>query len=375
MKIPALLLSAALLASVPLGGAPGFSTAAAAVDAKVQDAINKGLDFLTKKQNAEGFWTDAKYPGLTALVVQAYILAPGGAHTKDAAVTKGLDFIRQQAKPNGSIYAGRMSIYNTSICLAALVRNADAKDRLLMDKAQQFLVGGQTKNAGNKASDGGYGYEASTDGKPARTDLDNTVFTLEALKLYRDMQKKEDQPAGQQLNWNAAIDFVSRCQQLPATNKESWVSTDAAEKGGFVYQPAPESGDNSGPPKSYGTMTYAGLLSFIYADVKPDDQRVKAAKEWIERRYTLEENPGRGADALYYYYHMMAKGLTAAGMKTLKTKDGKTVDWKAELAAKLISLQKPDGSWANENGRYMEKDPNLVTTYCLLALAYLAEEK
>ena len=71
----------------------------------------------------------------------------------------------------------------------------------------------------------------------------------------------------------------------------------------------------------------------------------------------------------------MAKGLTAAGVKTLKTPDGKTVDWRAELTAKLLSLQKPDGSWSSENGRFMEKDPNLVTTYCLLALAWLAEEK
>ena len=351
-----------------------MTPAAAAVDTKLQEAVNRGLEFLSKRQNAAGYWTTGDYPGLTALVVQAYIMAPGGAHRKEAPVAKGLEFIRSQAKPDGSIHAGRMSIYNTSICLAALVRNGDAKDRAMMDAAQQFLVKGQTQGSANAASDGGFGYEPSGKGKPGRTDLDNTVFTLEALKLYRDMQLKEDQPAGKQLNWGAAIDFVSRCQQLPATNRQSWVSGDPAEKGGFVYQPSPESGDNSGGnPKSYGTMTYAGLLSFIYAEVKPDDPRVKAAREWIERRYTLEENPGRGAEALYYYYHLMAKGLTAAGVKTLKTPDGKTVDWRADLTAKLLSLQKPDGSWSSENGRFMEKDPNLVTTYCLLALSWLAE--
>jgi squalene cyclase len=40
----------------------------------------------------------------------------------------------------------------------------------------------------------------------------------------------------------------------------------------------------------------------------------------------------------------------------------------------LEKQQKPDGSWASENGRWMEKDPNLVTTYCLLALAYVHEQ-
>ena len=42
-------------------------------------------------------------------------------------------------------------------------------------------------------------------------------------------------------------------------------------------------------------MTYAGLKSMIYAGVKHDDPRVKAAYEWIQKHYTLDENPGMGA--------------------------------------------------------------------------------
>jgi squalene-hopene/tetraprenyl-beta-curcumene cyclase len=70
----------------------------------------------------------------------------------------------------------------------------------------------------------------------------------------------------------------------------------------------------------------------------------------------------------------MAKGLTALQMTDIKTADGRTVNWRADLAAKLLSLQKPDGSWSSENVRWMEKDPNLVTAYCLLALAYATEQ-
>jgi squalene-hopene/tetraprenyl-beta-curcumene cyclase len=33
-----------------------------------------------------------------------------------------------------------------------------------------------------------------------------------------------------------------------------------------------------------------------------------------------------------------------------------------------------DGSWVNENPRWMEGDPNLVTAYALLALAYCQKE-
>jgi squalene-hopene/tetraprenyl-beta-curcumene cyclase len=51
--------------------------------------------------------------------------------------------------------------------------------------------------------------------------------------------------------------------------------------------------------------------------------------------------------------------------------DGKKVDWRHELRAKILSLQKPDGSWANDTPRWMETDPVLVTSYCLLALESL----
>ena len=35
---------------------------------------------------------------------------------------------------------------------------------------------------------------------------------------------------------------------------------------------------------------------------------------------------------------------------------------------KLINLQKSDGSWQNDNGRWWEKDSNLVTAYAVLSL-------
>ena len=38
-----------------------------------------------------------------------------------------------------------------------------------------------------------------------------------------------------------------------------------------------------------------------------------------------------------------------------------------------MSLQKADGSWASENGRFMEKDPVLVTCYATIALSTAAE--
>ena len=47
----------------------------------------------------------------------------------------------------------------------------------------------------------------------------------------------------------------------------------------------------------------------------------------------------------------------------------------AELLAELAKRQRPDGSWLNDNVRWMEGDPNLVTGYALLTLTYLKPAK
>jgi squalene-hopene/tetraprenyl-beta-curcumene cyclase len=114
-------------------------------------------------------------------------------------------------------------------------------------------------------------------------------------------------------------------------------------------------------------MSYAGLLSFIYADVSKEDHRVQAALGWLRQNFTLEENPGLGKQGLYYYYHLMAKALSASKTTTLQA-SGKSHDWARELAIELINRQQSAGFWVNDTGRWMERDPILVTAYGLLTL-------
>lgn len=338
------------------------------VRAKATAAIEKGLDFLKKAQNPEGFWSSSDHPGLSSLAIQAFVGAPGQNLRQSEPVQNGLKYLRTCAKPNGGIYNKGLSNYNTSIAVATFILVGDQGDKQSIEKGRKFLIDAQRKDGSPSYQDGGFGYEPGTSAQ-SRPDLDNTAFSLEALALYRQMHARTESPGQEDLNWKAAIDFISRCQNLKATNSQEWVSDEPAEKGGFTYTPR---GDERGT-HSYGTMTYAGLLSLIHADVNKEDPRVKAAVEWLSRRYSLEENPGQGQQGLYYYYFVMAKGLSAAGIDTLSTTDGKTVDWRDELTKKLLSLQKPDGSWSNETGRWMEKDPVLVTSYAVIALNTLCK--
>ncbi|MGD9858344.1 MAG: hypothetical protein AB7U20_25665, partial [Planctomycetaceae bacterium] len=151
------------------------------------------------------------------------------------------------------------------------------------------------------------------------------------------------------------------------------------EDGGFYYTAAAggetkaETTPNGGL-RSYASMTYAGLKSMIYAGLTPDDQRVKAATEWIKRFYTLEENPGIGQQGLFYYYHTFAKTLSVMGVDEFEEASGAKHDWRKELAEHLFSVQQSNGSWLNPTDRWYEGDPNLVTAYALLALSYCEPE-
>jgi squalene-hopene/tetraprenyl-beta-curcumene cyclase len=122
-------------------------------------------------------------------------------------------------------------------------------------------------------------------------------------------------------------------------------------------------------------MSYAGLKSYIYANLKKDDPRVVAAVNWLKRNYTLNENPSLGGQGLFNYYHTFAKALTAYGDDTFTDAEGKVHDWRHEFMGKLVSLQKQEGFWVNENGRWWENDPVLVTSYSLLALEIVQQRR
>ena len=119
-------------------------------------------------------------------------------------------------------------------------------------------------------------------------------------------------------------------------------------------------------------MTYAGFKSLLYAKVDRDDVRVVRAIEWIRRHYTLDHNPNmpqtQSRQGLYYYYHVFARALHAWGEDVILDDRGRSHRWREELCNRLISLQRSDGSWVNEEDRWFESNPHLVTAYSILAM-------
>ena len=339
-------------------------------------ALDKGVTWLNGEQNASsGNWGEPEYPALTGLVLRATLGHPESTLVDKFAKNQkaGFDFILSKVQSDGGIYGKGLASYNTSICMMALLQAKDAKYEETIRKARKFLINQQAdfdkKGELDNTFDGGVGYGS----RWAHSDLSNTHLAMEAL-FYAKHSLKSKEGDELDLDWDAAIAFVQKCQNLPKTNKEKWVSTHEDDRGGFVYFPGSsmagerESANGAKALRSYGSMSYAGLLSFIYAEMKEDDPRLMAALDWLKAHYTVEENPGMGQQGLYYYYHTMSKALTLSGIREIKDASGKKRDWRKELALELLDQQDPKGFWLNENGRWWERDPILVTSYALLTL-------
>jgi squalene-hopene/tetraprenyl-beta-curcumene cyclase len=326
----------------------------------------KAVAFLRPRQDAKGGWSTAREPGITALVVTA-LLRSRQVTAAEPVITKGLAYLEGFIGPQGGLSEAPHANYSTAIAMMAL-SEANTKHQYdgQIKAAQNFLKTAQWDETEGKTRDDAFYGGAGYGGNNSRPDLSNTAFFMEAL---RDSGLPPDDP-----NLQRALLFVSRCQNLKSEfNDQPWA--DKVNDGGFIYTPANggtsfAGKEENGGLRSYASMTYAGLKSMIYAGLTPNDPRVKAAYEYIRKHYSLDENPGLGQAGLYYYYQTFSKAMALVGRPTIVDESGKEHDWRTELIAALAKRQNADGSWVNSADRFMEGDPNLVTAFSLLALAY-----
>ncbi len=363
----------------------------AATDALARQALAKGLNWLASAQDASGGWmvskevaatdqahaSQAAGAAVTGLALKAFAQSGDGAHGQR--MDRALAYLREHTLREGRFVpdaGGTLGNYvaaSIAMGLAAL----DRPDELgFLQVSVEWLRQNQWDHteglSATKDWFGGAGY-----GNWGRPDLSNTQMMLDAL---HDAGVSQDDPAVQR-----ALAFVSRTQNLKSTNPSAWAHA-GPDDGGFVYTPA-NGGESfaseaagegrygekvgEGAPRtlrSYGSMTYAGLKSLLYAGLSPDDPRVKAARGWIALHWGFDENPGLGTQGLFYYRHAMARALAVNGERSIVDADGTPHDWRAELIQSIAAAQRADGSWVNSTTRWQEGTPELATCFALLAL-------
>ena len=335
--------------------------AAVAIDA----ALGAGTKFLLASQSADGHWSDAQMPALTALPLWALTGAKAEGKDVDEARQKAAKFVLSTQRPDGGFYVpkpGRggsgLGNYNTSVCLASLFDSGLAPRGALLS-ARTYIASSQL--TGDDTMAGGFGYEKVSRRRYA--DLSNTSYAMDAMARTASIEELRTSGGRVDINWAKALSFVENLQKK-----------EGPEKGGAAYnERTPQGGTATNAAgrvslRAYGSMSYAAVLSMCSAKLSRGDPRVRNALEYCSKYWSVEENPGMGSQGLYYYYDIVARALSAAAVDELKAPDGKAISWRGELAAKILSLQREDGGWMNSNNRFWESDDVLCTSFAMLAL-------
>jgi len=386
MKTVAFAVTAIVLA---LGGVDGIAAPQDEVTKKLTETYAAAADWLVSQQDPSGAWKQGAgdkqvpSPAYTGLMVTALGNAPSALKGKyKGAVDKATGYLLSKVNADGSVGEGPtgtfMKTYATGIALMAFA-SVERTDKVAnaLRGAQAYLKNNQLKE-GKDLGGMGYGDE-SPGGKKGIANMSTTGFGAEGLKASGLPQEDEF--------WRLVVQFVRKCQNNSEVNRDpEFVATLKAkglvvgDDGSLYYAPDPTQikvGTKKVADKEYiqgyGSMTYDGIKTYLYAGLKKDSPEVKSAIDWVRKNYSVELHPGFPFDAaqrqhlrgLYHYYFVMSRALEAYGETPFETFDGKKHDWPREIAEQLLKSVKESHLWQNDNAAWFEGDPILVTSYVL----------
>jgi squalene-hopene/tetraprenyl-beta-curcumene cyclase len=367
----------------------------------LEKQFEQGVDFIMSEYMEDsGSWPGFNgKPDVAMTAMPVKILAeapPAYLEQYEAEFKAGVQYLLNAQQPSGAILDAdkvpQLANYKTALATMALVAAQDAYPKWEHSRFQKVILNARKYLANTQFSPGfhdigedhwAYGsWDYDRSKEKADGDMSNAQFALQALNAA-------DLPEDSEV-WDRAVSFLQRSQNRSESNdlKEFFQEKgySVGDDGGFIYYPGKtyagkkKMPDGSTRLRSYGSMTYAGLKSYIYAQLDRQDPRVQSAYQWVQKNYTLDKNPGmaqagnpeRGKQALFYYYHTLSKALSVWGDPYIQKlhEDGSTTKhhWARELVRKLADLQRDNGSWKNEVGRWREDNPLLVTNFSLMSL-------
>jgi len=299
----------------------------------IHSPIQKGLQWLRYHQNPDGSWgSNVGYTSLAALAFLNY-----GIDESDSAVSKAINYILSNKHSDGSIYANYQN-YETALAILPLVatHNSDYDDEI--EAAKNYLVSIQNdESAGIDDTSPWYGGWAYWGLNSGWSDLSNAQWTMAGLDAAG-LAKTDG-------TWSKAEAFVTRCQNLEATNPTYKYSND----GGFAYQPPTVA--CCGRYISYGSMTAAGIWGLRLAGVPTTDQRIQAGLNWLKNNYAPIATKGNAQNPyypdwyLYYYLLCYAKALVMTGIPAGSWQEVASSD----ITNYIVNQQYDDGHWTSSN--------------------------
>lgn len=321
--------------------------------ARIQAAQVAACNYLLRQQAEDGSVRAAAHAEFSKAALTALVLW-GWNEVSDVVELEqprelALAYLMARRQPDGGIYdpGAGLAIYTSGVAMQALRSSRG------LDLSPEFEAAQQTVDL--------YVYR----GGAPESEVDAVLPRNEADRVSRDAAARVLEEASGELTAaeRLALEFV----------------VESSAPGHLTRRPSRLLLPRRGVDSHQMPFSYDDLLPFIYAPLDPQVTTVHKCWGAIRRKYTLERNPDlterygadgfqRGTQGLFYYYLVLARCLAAYRDPQLTLADGSTRDWVRELAGELIRRQRSDGSWVNEDPRWWEGEPTLVTSYALLAL-------
>jgi len=304
-----------LLAGAPRAGADEASKTLQKYEKPVDEAIDRALDYLAKKQHKDGCWLangSKRDPmGITSLCIMAF-LAKGytpGEGPYGEVIDKGIDFVLKGHLENGLISerSGHGAMY--SHCIATLMLSevsgmvdAERQERLdkLLPKALKIIIAAQDIQKDDRNA-GGWRYQSNS----SDSDISCTSWAVMALRSVRNAGATV--PKG---SIERALAYIMKCR---------------SGDGGFAYQP----GGGSGLGRTGTALLCIELLG------RHRDRAALGAGDWIKRHFP--RNWGEGEFFNYAMYYA-AQGMFQLG-------DDYWEDFAVKMYELMLKSQQPDGHW------------------------------
>jgi hypothetical protein len=293
--------------------------------ARINRSVELGVDFLLDAQLIDGSWPpySKHVNGTSALAV--YTLIKSGISPRSEAVLKGLAYLRQAERAEGT--------YSAALELMALQAGEDPQDAKLIESIARRLITGPRDsglwgyNMGGSGATGGGG------------DLSNTQYA--ALGLRAAAKSGVTIP---QRTWKALADGVLSCKEGGGGGATS------SSAFGFAYSIGSRSASPSMTAAGVGTL--AICQTYLNSSKSSDSLRritraIEGGIHWLGRNWDLGKGPASMNNFYFLYGLERAGGLT--GLEVFGNHA-----WYKEGARRIVELQKSNGRWDNDSSPLVE---------------------
>lgn len=301
---------------------PGHAQDAGEVTPATQQAIDRGLAWLAKRQTEDGAFGTAGYPKNVAVCSLAGLafLASGstpGRGPFGEVINRVAAYVYQSADERGMLsrasYASHGPMYEHGFATLLL---AEVYGMLPGDEIRDTLRKAVRLIVGSQNADGGWRYQP--DGREA--DISVTICQVMALRAARNAGIFVPSETIER-----CIDYVKQCQNAD---------------GGFMYM-------LPGGPSRF-PRSAAGVVALYSAGIY-EGEEITRGLEYLDNNPPLPQEFGRDTHGMYGYYYGVQAMWQAGGERWEK--------WYPRICDLLLSKQQADGAWpdmiCNEYGTAM----------------------